>query len=94
MPAAIARRVGIQPNDAFSSAPTIQAGTFETAVCGTDSNFFKVNIQGDWRLDLDFVHAQGDIDVYVCNSSGGALTSNGALVGAESADDDEFPEWD
>jgi hypothetical protein len=78
-----------EPNDVWSSAPTIQPGSFDGAVCDSASDFFKVNIAGDWRLDLDFVHAQGDLDVYVCNSSGEALMQNGELVGAESGDDDE-----
>jgi hypothetical protein len=78
-----------EPNDVWSSAPTIAPGSFDGAVCDSASDFFKVTIAGDWRLELDFVHAQGDIDVYVCDASGNALMQNGALVGAESGDDDE-----
>ncbi len=79
-----------EPNNDVPNAADIEAGTFSGGICGLDKDFFRVNIQGPWRVDLRFSHADGDIDVAVWDEGTNQPMRSGAgLVGAESIDDDE-----
>lgn len=72
-----------EPNDARASAAPITAGTFSAGICGANDDFYAVSISGRWRVDLDFRHSDGDIDLF-------ALDASGRVIGtSDSADDDE-----
>lgn len=68
-----------EPNNGSSSAPTIQAGAFAGGVCDAQPDYFRIPLSGSWRIDLDFSHARGDLDMEVV----------GTNVRSDSGDDDE-----
>jgi len=73
-----------EPNDTRATADAITPGTFSAGVCRAgNEDFFSVALPGRWRVDLDFRHADGDIDMF-------ALDASGRVVGtSDSPDDDE-----
>lgn len=72
-----------EPNDGASSAAAIGPGTFRGGVCGSDSDYYRVSLTGRWRMDLDFRHATGDLDVIVTDASGRTIATS------DSGTDDE-----
>ena len=77
-----------EPNDTPTQAvPLIDEVT--GGICAAEPDFYSVDIPGNWRLDLTFTNAVGDLDVYVVDATGAPLEANGGRVGGESADDDE-----
>ena len=79
-----------EPNDDVPNAADIEAGTFTGGICGLDKDFFRVNIEGPWQIDLRFRHADGDIDIAVWDEQNNRPLITGAgLVGSESIDDNE-----
>ncbi len=80
-----------EPNNAPTSPASIQPGSFDAGICGSDSDYYQVNVQGFWRMDLTFSHAEGDIDVFVwdVNNNGPVNDFNNRPVGSDSGDDNE-----
>lgn len=80
-----------EPNDHPGEAARIGAGAFDGGICGTDLDFYFVDVAGGWRLDLDFRHATGDLDVYVWDQdrNGPAMGANNRPIGSDSSTDDE-----
>lgn len=74
-----------EPNNAHTSAPVIGATSFDGGVCDSAPDFYAVQIGGSWRLDLQFQHSQGDLDVYVWD----IFNNQPSAVGSDSADDNE-----
>ena len=77
-----------EPNDDPSTAPTIGLGAFDGGVCAPAADYYMVDVEGDWRVDLEFSHAQGDLDLYVWDTE-----TNAPLFGSESIDDNESIQW-
>jgi len=72
-----------EPNDTRASAAAIGVGTFTAGICGANDDYFAVSLTGRWRVDLDFRHSDGDIDLF-------ALDASGRVIGtSDSPDDDE-----
>ena len=75
------------------SGPTrgdARQGTFRGGVCGTDLDYYYVDVQGQWRLDLQFRHGTGDIDTYVWDPETNApMVRGGQKVGSDSGNDNE-----
>ncbi len=80
-----------EPNDDPYAPARIGAGTFRGGVCGSDLDFYQVDLQGRWQLDLEFSHRTGDIDTYVWDPATNAplLDAQGNKVGSDSGDDNE-----
>ncbi len=79
-----------EPNDSAYEPATIGAGTFRGGVCGSDMDFYYVDVQGQWRFDLQFRHGTGDIDTYVWDPATNApLVRGGEKVGSDSGNDNE-----
>lgn len=79
-----------EPNNTSAQATAVQAGSFMAGICDSEGDFYSISHPGDWRLDLTFSHAVGDIDVYVWDTQADQrLEMNGQPVGSESGDDDE-----
>ena len=79
-----------EPNDSVYEPATIGPGTFRGGVCGTDLDYYYVDVQGRWRLDLQFRHGTGDIDTYVWDPETNApLVRGGQKVGSDSGNDNE-----
>jgi hypothetical protein len=54
-----------QGNDDPLTAPTVPEGTFEGGLCNVGYDFFKVEGAGDYRVDLEFEHLVGDLDLFL-----------------------------
>jgi hypothetical protein len=54
-----------EPNDDPLTAPTIELGSFEGGICAPTPDYYRIEEEGPWRLDLEFTHATGDLDMYV-----------------------------
>ena len=52
-------------------------------ICTSSPDWYRISIAGRWRLDLDFSHAIGDIDMFAIGSGGAVIATS------DSADDDE-----
>ena len=81
----------LEPNDVPEQASVLEPGTVVTGgICNEAPDFYQVDIDGAWRVDLAFSHAVGDLDVYVVDPSTGEPLKNGTQrVGSESSTDDE-----
>jgi len=76
-----------EPNNSLAEAGVVEAGmVIEGGICGLDVDAYQVNVQGDWRVDLEFSQSVGDLDLYQVEMVGGQLQ---AVQGSESSDDDE-----
>jgi hypothetical protein len=72
-----------EPNDTRAAAAPIAPGGFNAGICGANDDYYAVSLTGRWRVDLDFRHSDGDIDLF-------ALDASGRVIGtSDSADDDE-----
>ena len=59
-----------QGNDDPMSAPTIPEGTFEGGICNIGFDFFKIEGAGTYRVDIEFEHNVGDLDLFVWDFNG------------------------
>jgi|GEM_PF-1373045 len=81
-----------EPNNDVTNAVAIEPGTFSGGICGLDKDFFQVNIQGAWQVDLRFQHAGDsyDLDIAVWDpNTNQPLRTGAGFVGSESVDDNE-----
>ncbi|MBM4281538.1 MAG: hypothetical protein FJ137_12530 [Deltaproteobacteria bacterium] len=80
-----------EPNDTAATATPLVAGTpVEGGICTAAPDYFTVDIAGEWRLDLLFTHAEGDLDVYVVDPvTGDPILENNRPVGSEGTTDRE-----
>jgi hypothetical protein len=80
-----------EPNNAPGQAATLSLGTIDGGLCDGYPDFFQINEAGAWRLNLEFEHAIGDLEVAVWDpSTGGPMRdSNGEILGSYSPDDNE-----
>jgi hypothetical protein len=69
-----------EPNSARESAAPLSTGTYDDlTLCGArDNDWFRIEVVSGYRYDIDllFTHADGDIDLYVVNSSGASVLSS------------------
>ena len=79
------------PNNDANTAPAIEAGSFSGGICGFDRDYYRINIAGDWRLDLNFSHEVGDLDIILWDLAAGepVLDDEGRAIGSSSSDDNE-----
>lgn len=79
-----------EPNNSAGEAAAIDPGSFSGGICDEQADYYRIDIAGDWRLDLTFSHAEGDLDVYVVDpTSGEPLMESGAPVGSAGDEDNE-----
>lgn len=80
-----------EPNDEPLEAAVIEPGTFTGGICSTSYDYYKVELDGPWRFDLDFTHNLGDLDVYVWDVEANAPLAGegGRPIGSESISDGE-----
>ncbi len=81
-----------EPNDSEEQASALMAGqTISGGVCGADVDYYRVEAAGPWRVDLDFEHAVGDLDVYLIDEQthGPVRGAGGQPMGSNSQDDGE-----
>ena len=81
-----------EPNDSPADAGALSAGAdFTGGICAEAPDFYVVEHDGAWRLDLEFTHAEGDLDLYLWDTAANrpVLDSAGAPIGSETTDDNE-----
>ncbi len=83
-----------EPNNDPKEAPSIQPGSFNGGVCAPSPDYFKIDLEGAWRFDLEFTHAIGDLDVYVWDMvTNEPMQENGRAIGSDSVSDNESFEF-
>ncbi len=83
-----------EPNDSPDDAASIGFGQFEGGVCEQNGDFYFINVDGPWRLTLEFRHAVGDLDVVLFRDGQPVVKACGELLGATSSDDNERLDWE
>lgn len=81
-----------EPNNSSEVAGALPAGeTVEGGVCDSQPDFYTIDIEGPWTLNLEFSTATGDLDVYVWDTEAQAALQGdgGSAIGGESTTDDE-----
>lgn len=81
-----------EPNDAPAQAGALAAGaTFAGGICASQPDFYQITHTGAWQLDLEFVHAVGDLDVYVFDTTTNQpmRDAGGNVIGSDSTTDNE-----
>ncbi|MEE2756433.1 MAG: hypothetical protein VYA30_07215 [Myxococcota bacterium] len=83
-----------EPNNSSMQAAPLGFGTMRGGICDGYADFFQINETGSWRLNLDFAHDVGDLDVAVWDTSvdGPLRDQSGEVVGGFSQDDGEVVE--
>ncbi len=82
-----------EPNDSPDEAARIGLGEFEGGVCEQRGDFYYIDVDGPWRLTLEFSHAVGDLDVVLFEDGQPVVKACGELLGATSSDDNEQLDW-
>lgn len=84
-----------EPNDTPQQAPEVGALAVEGGICAEGPDYYRVNLQGRYRITLLFEHAVGDLDVYVWNEFQNApLRVSNEVVGGYSTNNNESFEWE
>jgi thiol-disulfide isomerase/thioredoxin len=79
-----------EPNDTPASPTTIGVGTIEGGICDSSyKDYYVVDVDGPWHLDLEFTHATGDLDVFVIDRLGYTR-----ITGSASLDDNEALDYE
>lgn len=83
----------LEPNNTPDAPSVIGPGTIEGGVCDEHPDFYLVDIDGPWRLTLDFTHAVGNLDVYAWDAEGDApLRVDQRVIGSYGTVDGEAVE--
>ena len=79
-----------EPENNFFTTPTrIGAGTYTGGICDAEPDFYLVDVEGPWRLDLQFEHAVGDLGVYAFDPREAAplADNHGNVIGSDGETD-------
>lgn len=83
----------LEPNNTPDTPAVIGDGTIRGGVCDEHPDFYLVDVDGPWRLTLEFSHAVGNLDVYAWDGDDDApLRVDNRVVGSYSTDDGEVVE--
>jgi len=83
---------GVEPNDTFAEATPIEPGSFEDGICTDGNDFFKIDLEGEWTVRVEFDHDVGDLDVFVWDTVRDQPAQSGSQVigSSGSGDVEEF----
>ncbi len=84
-------------NDDPRTAPVIEPGTsFDGGICAVGPDYYRIEIEGPWRADLEFSHGVGDLDMYLWDIEKGevATDENNRPIGSDSITDNESFEYE
>ncbi len=85
----------LEPNNSAADAAAIEPGSFDGGICNPGPDYFRVNIPGAWRADLEFSHSTGNLDLWVWDERQDApVLLDGVPVGSYSDDDNESLEYE
>ena len=83
-----------EPNDQPTQAGRVVAGSYEGGVCDRRrGDFYFVDIDGPWTLELKFRHSVGDLDIALFDQGRPLMDNSGRPAGPASGDDNEYMEW-
>jgi hypothetical protein len=83
-----------EPNDTIAQAPELGATVVEGGICTDAPDFYRINIEGNWRVTLLFQQEIADLDVWVWNANTDApLVSGGRQVGGFTTTNNESFEY-
>ena len=82
-----------EPNNFPDEAATIGVGEFQGGVCEPRGDFYYIDVEGPWRLTLEFSHAIGDLDIIALRDGAPIVGVGGDPVGSDSDDDNEELYW-
>lgn len=57
----------LEPNDVLRIAAQVEAGTHTGGICKNDQDFYRVDIEGKWKVRVEFTNSEVDIDMYGWN---------------------------
>lgn len=84
-----------EPNNTPAEAPEVGAIAVEGGICSEGPDYYRVNLEGRYRVTLLFEHEVGDLDVYVWNEFQNApLEQGGRPVGGYSTNNNESFEYE
>ncbi len=81
-----------EPNNIPDDASTITPGVaIDGGVCDFQGDYYRIDIEGDWALNLEFSVSDGDLDVYVWDEElqRPARGDGPSAIGSATADDNE-----
>lgn len=82
-----------EPNDFPEEATTIGIGEYFGGICNRRGDFYFIDVQGPWTLDLEFSHAVGDLDLILFANGQPVYDAQGMPRGAGSGTDNETFSW-
>ena len=59
-----------EPNDGLGEAGSVGSGTFPGAVCGADSDWYRIDMSGAWTVTITFDNNVGDLDLQALDAGG------------------------
>ena len=68
-----------EPNDDPVSAGLIEPGVHTGAICNEGPDYYRIDVEGNWRFLIEFSHREADIDIasYVPGNPSPTAVSNG-----------------
>ena len=79
-----------EPNNNVSEAATLSLGErVNGGICEVANDFYFIDTEGGWRLDLQFTHWRGDLDVHLVDENGEDRIVGNRILGSQSEDDNE-----
>ncbi len=86
-----------EPNNTAMEASALSPGEIiDGGVCDANPDYYRVEIEGPWRLNLEFQQSIGDLDVVVWDVAGQQPKRDlaGQILGAYTQDDNETLEYE
>lgn len=72
-----------EPNDVPAQAASLAVGTHHAGICTDAPDLYQIDVQGTWRVDVEFDEVIGDLDVYVWDAERNEpALIDGGLVGS------------
>ena len=82
-----------EPNDVPEDATRIGVGEYLGGICNRRGDFYLIDVDGPWTLDLEFSHAVGDLDLTLFADGQPVYGPQGMPRGAGSGTDNETFQW-
>ena len=56
-----------EPNNTVEEAGSLEPGVHSAGICDENPDFFSTNVAGNWKLRIEFSHAEADLDLFHLN---------------------------
>jgi thiol-disulfide isomerase/thioredoxin len=79
-----------EPNDVPDNAAPITAGVHTGGICADGPDLYRIDIEGDWTIQLDFEHEVGDLDIFVWDTGRDQpAQQDGQVIGSATSNNQE-----